>query len=113
MASENKFNKKRKQGKKGAYPLQPGVQGFFITCDGGRKHQASHEAISFIDFMSMEEKDEPTDRVTDANCETLVNGKVGPQKENSLSFQEGIQEDEDSKEELTKKHEIQEAKAGE
>ncbi|KAL3534556.1 hypothetical protein ACH5RR_003017 [Cinchona calisaya] len=60
---------------------------------------------------SMEEKDEPTDRATDANCETLVNGKVGPQKESSLSFQEEIQEDEDSKQELTKKHEIQEAEA--
>ncbi|KAK8336580.1 hypothetical protein V6Z11_A09G132800 [Gossypium hirsutum] len=23
--------------KKGAYPLRPGAQGFFITCDGGRE----------------------------------------------------------------------------
>ncbi|KAL4611348.1 hypothetical protein ACB092_08G117500 [Castanea dentata] len=35
--------------KKGSYPLRPGVQGFFITCDGGREHQASHEAINVID----------------------------------------------------------------
>ncbi|XP_030960023.1 putative neugrin-like protein DDB_G0288135 [Quercus lobata] len=35
--------------KKGSYPLRPGVQGFFITCDGGRERQASHEAINVID----------------------------------------------------------------
>ncbi|KAJ4840793.1 hypothetical protein Tsubulata_023885 [Turnera subulata] len=35
--------------KKGAYPLRPGVQGFFITCDGGRERQASREAINVID----------------------------------------------------------------
>ncbi|GLT53750.1 hypothetical protein SLA2020_270000 [Shorea laevis] len=35
--------------KKGSYPLRPGVQGFFITCDGGREHQASNEAINVID----------------------------------------------------------------
>ncbi|CAI9106238.1 OLC1v1005351C1 [Oldenlandia corymbosa var. corymbosa] len=54
---ENKSNKKRKQRylpqnkpvKKGAYALHPGVQGFFITCDGGRERQASHEAVNVID----------------------------------------------------------------
>ncbi|KAF5930299.1 hypothetical protein HYC85_031172 [Camellia sinensis] len=35
--------------KKGSYPLRPGVQGFFITCDGGRERQASHESTNFID----------------------------------------------------------------
>ncbi|XP_050221830.1 uncharacterized protein LOC126672001 [Mercurialis annua] len=60
MATENKpkpDSKKRKQflphnkpvKKKGSYPLHPGVQGFFITCDGGRERQASHEAINVID----------------------------------------------------------------
>ncbi|XP_031247169.1 THUMP domain-containing protein 1 homolog [Pistacia vera] len=67
MAAENKpknggnstnFNgKKRKHflphnkpvKKKGAYPLRPGVQGFFITCDGGRERQAAHEALFVID----------------------------------------------------------------
>ncbi|KAL8101830.1 uncharacterized protein LOC141682710 [Apium graveolens] len=63
MAGENKFKtnnaggKKRKNRylpqnkgvKKGGYPLKPGVQGFFITCDGGRERQASHEAINVID----------------------------------------------------------------
>ncbi|XVF04787.1 hypothetical protein REPUB_Repub05bG0115400 [Reevesia pubescens] len=65
MATENKAKpntaattgKKRKQylpynkavKKKGAYPLRPGVEGFFITCDGGRERQAAHEAINVID----------------------------------------------------------------
>ncbi|KAK3029330.1 hypothetical protein RJ639_038428, partial [Escallonia herrerae] len=55
MASEG--TKKRKQRylphnkpvKKGGYPLRPGVQGFFITCDGGRERQAAHEAINVLD----------------------------------------------------------------
>ncbi|GMP87824.1 hypothetical protein CsSME_00040043 [Camellia sinensis var. sinensis] len=53
----NKNTTKRKQRylpynrsvKKGSYPLRPGVQGFFITCDGGRERQASHESINVID----------------------------------------------------------------
>lgn len=53
----NKFNKKRKHylphnkpvKKKGSYPLRPGVEGFFITCDGGREFQASHEALNVLD----------------------------------------------------------------
>ncbi|XP_076904227.1 uncharacterized protein LOC143559583 [Bidens hawaiensis] len=56
MATENN-NKKRKNHyrpnnksvKKGPYPLRPGVQGFFITCDGGRERQASHEAVQLIE----------------------------------------------------------------
>ncbi|KAK9100351.1 hypothetical protein Scep_023781 [Stephania cephalantha] len=35
--------------KKGSYPLRPGVEGFFLTCDGGRERQAAHEAIQVID----------------------------------------------------------------
>lgn len=37
--------------KRGAYPLRPGVQGFFITCDGGRERQAAHEAMNVIDTV--------------------------------------------------------------
>ncbi|BBH02283.1 THUMP domain-containing protein [Prunus dulcis] len=37
--------------KKGSYPLHPGVQGFFITCDGGRERQASNEAINFYEEL--------------------------------------------------------------
>ncbi|XP_030520661.1 THUMP domain-containing protein 1 homolog isoform X1 [Rhodamnia argentea] len=55
--SDGAKSKKRKQflphnrpvKKKGSYPLRPGVQGFFITCDGGRERQASREAINVID----------------------------------------------------------------
>ncbi|CAL5426057.1 unnamed protein product [Camellia sinensis] len=55
----NKNTTKRKQRylpynrsvKKGSYPLRPGVQGFFITCDGGRERQASHESINVIDSL--------------------------------------------------------------
>ncbi|XP_047964225.1 THUMP domain-containing protein 1 homolog isoform X2 [Salvia hispanica] len=58
MAPDHKSNpnKKRKNYlpqykpvKKGSYPLRPGVEGFFITCDGGREHQAANEAINVIE----------------------------------------------------------------
>jgi len=38
--------------KKGSYPLHPGVQGIFITCDGGREHQATREALNILDNVS-------------------------------------------------------------
>lgn len=65
IANDNKKRKHRflptyKPVKKGLYPLRPGVQGFFITCDGGRERQASHEAINVIDSF----------------YEELVHGKV-------------------------------------
>ncbi|KAK1372362.1 THUMP domain-containing protein [Heracleum sosnowskyi] len=46
---KNRYLPQNKGVKKGGYPLKPGVQGFFITCDGGRERQASHEAINVID----------------------------------------------------------------
>lgn len=63
MATDNKSKQKTKNNnknrqryrpnnkavKKGAYPLRPGVQGFYITCDGGRERQASQEAVNVID----------------------------------------------------------------
>lgn len=59
MATDNKSKQKTKNKqryrpnnkavKKGAYPLRPGVQGFYITCDGGRERQASQEAVNVID----------------------------------------------------------------
>ncbi|XP_071736216.1 uncharacterized protein [Rutidosis leptorrhynchoides] len=58
MATAGNNNKKRKNHyrqpnksvkKKGSYPLRPGVQGFFITCDGGRERQASQEAVQVFD----------------------------------------------------------------
>jgi tRNA acetyltransferase TAN1 len=35
--------------RKGLYPLRPGVQGFFLTCDGGRERQATNEALNLLD----------------------------------------------------------------
>ncbi|XP_010536109.1 PREDICTED: THUMP domain-containing protein 1 homolog [Tarenaya hassleriana] len=55
--------------KKGAYPLKPGVQGFFITCDGGREHQAAHEALNVIDSF----------------FEELMNGKDSEVKPSGLT----------------------------
>ncbi|XP_052187224.1 uncharacterized protein LOC127797999 [Diospyros lotus] len=64
MASESKSTtagtngKKRKQRyishnkapkKKGLYPIHPGLEGFFITCDGGRERQAANESLNLID----------------------------------------------------------------
>ncbi|CAK9184351.1 unnamed protein product [Ilex paraguariensis] len=45
----NRYLPHNKPVKKGSYPLHPGVQGFFITCDGGRELQASREAINVIE----------------------------------------------------------------
>ncbi|KAG8371007.1 hypothetical protein BUALT_Bualt13G0042300 [Buddleja alternifolia] len=81
MATENKSkpnknNKKRKNYlphnkpvKKGGYPLRPGVEGFFITCDGGREFQASREAIDVIDSF----------------YEELVEGKESKAEQTELS----------------------------
>lgn len=65
MGSENKGkasdgtdkSKKRKQRylphnkpvRKGSFPLRPGVEGFFITSDGGRERQAIREAVNILD----------------------------------------------------------------
>ncbi|XP_062182804.1 uncharacterized protein LOC133886907 [Phragmites australis] len=46
---KRKFLPHGKPVRKGAYPLRPGVQGFFITCDRGRERQATREAISLLD----------------------------------------------------------------
>ncbi|KAF5187107.1 hypothetical protein FRX31_023306 [Thalictrum thalictroides] len=48
-----KTNPITKSVKKGSYPLHPGVQGFFITCDGGRERKASHEAINVLDTVCL------------------------------------------------------------
>ncbi|CAI0412824.1 unnamed protein product, partial [Linum tenue] len=78
MATENAAGKgkKRKQylphnkpvKKKGSYPLHPGVEGFFITCDGGRERQAAFEAMNVIETF----------------YEELVDGKGGNVKLSEL-----------------------------
>ncbi|PIN13898.1 hypothetical protein CDL12_13480 [Handroanthus impetiginosus] len=73
-SNSNKNSKKRKHYlphnkpvKKGSYPLCPGVEGFFITCDGGREHQASNEAINVIDSFYEELVDGTESKVEQAD----------------------------------------------
>ncbi|XP_074585332.1 uncharacterized protein LOC141841110 [Curcuma longa] len=61
MADSNKASANGSKGKKrkylphgkpvrkGLYPLRPGVQGFFLTCDGGRERQAANEALNLLE----------------------------------------------------------------
>ncbi|KAF7827146.1 THUMP domain-containing protein 1 [Senna tora] len=57
--------------KKGSYPLRPGVQGFFITCDGGREHQASREALNIIDSKQYKRKNKEKIRAEKTEIPTL------------------------------------------
>ncbi|WVZ51068.1 hypothetical protein U9M48_002252 [Paspalum notatum var. saurae] len=65
---KRKFLPHGKPVRKGAYPLRPGVQGFFITCDGGRERQAAREALSLLDSF----------------YEDLVDGKGSDEKPKSI-----------------------------
>ncbi|KAL8245776.1 hypothetical protein R6Q59_006992 [Mikania micrantha] len=84
---KNHYRPHNKSVKKGSYPLRPGVQGFFITCDGGRERQASQEAVQLIDSF----------------LEELVEGKepdvkhiVKPvNKKIKFSYSDSEEEDED------------------
>ncbi|TVU24885.1 hypothetical protein EJB05_27349 [Eragrostis curvula] len=91
--------------RKGAYPLRPGVQGFFITCDGGRERDATREALSLLDSF----------------YEDLVDGKGSDKKPNSIpdkpmnkkiKFDSDSSDDEDEDhagEEANKNHDGEEA----
>lgn len=57
---KHRFLQHNKPVRKGSYPLRPGVQGFFITCDGGRERQASQEAINVLDSFYEELIDLPS-----------------------------------------------------
>ncbi|THU63354.1 hypothetical protein C4D60_Mb01t14900 [Musa balbisiana] len=56
-SNENNYSKGKKRKylpygkpvKKGLYPLRPGVQGVFLTCDGGRERQATNEALNLLE----------------------------------------------------------------
>ncbi|AED91806.1 putative THUMP domain-containing protein [Arabidopsis thaliana] len=97
MASGDQ-SKKRKQHyrpqnrpvkKKGSYPLKPGVQGFFISCDGGREFQAAQEAINVIDSF-FEELIQGTDsKVNPGLFGNPINKKV------TFSYSEDEDEEED------------------
>ncbi|KAL3620380.1 hypothetical protein CASFOL_035292 [Castilleja foliolosa] len=81
--NSNKNNRKRKNYlphnksvKKGAYPLRPGVEGFFITCDGGREYQASQEAIDVIDSFYEELLEGKSSKVKQAELSKKPANKV-------------------------------------
>lgn len=84
--------------KRGAYPLKPGIQGFFITCDGGRERQAAHEAINVIDTF----------------YEELLHGKGSGEKtagladkplNKKITFSYSDEEEEDGKDDAVKEEE--------
>lgn len=107
MGAENKLkpsanssnNRKRKRylpqnkpvKKKGQYPLRPGVQGFFITCDGGREHQASNEAINVIDSFYEELLDG-----TDSGFKPSVLPSEPLNKKTKFSYSDEEEDDGDS-----------------
>ncbi|VAH42399.1 unnamed protein product [Triticum turgidum subsp. durum] len=97
---KRKFLPHGKPVRKGAYPLRPGVQGFFITCDGGREHQATREAISLLDTF----------------YEDLVDGKVFDEKPKSIPdkpLNKKIKfEDSDSSDDEDEGHSVEEADNG-
>ncbi|KAL1199129.1 hypothetical protein V5N11_014626 [Cardamine amara subsp. amara] len=76
--------------KKGSYPLKPGVQGFFISCDGGREHQASQEALNVIDSFFEELMHGPSSKVNPGLFDKPVNKKV------TFSYSEDEEEDENN-----------------
>ncbi|XP_027068121.1 uncharacterized protein [Coffea arabica] len=85
----------------------------FVYSDSSEDEDGDDDGIGNNIHRSTEEKDLRTDNITDANCETLVDEKLGSQNEDDSSVQEEIQEDKDGKEEVTKKHKFQEGEAGE
>ncbi|XP_010453317.1 PREDICTED: THUMP domain-containing protein 1 homolog [Camelina sativa] len=78
--------------KKGAYPLKPGVQGFFISCDGGREYQASQEAINVIDSFFEELMNGTDTKVKPGLFDNPINKKV------TFSYSEDDDEDEEEAE---------------
>ncbi|XP_062082225.1 uncharacterized protein LOC133788685 isoform X2 [Humulus lupulus] len=93
--------------KKGSYPLRPGVQGFFITCDGGRERQASHEAIDVIDSFFEE-------LVLGKDSGMQVGGLQGKSTNKKIKFtysdsSSGETDDDEDEEKEEKKKEIKSA----
>ncbi|TKW01238.1 hypothetical protein SEVIR_8G167400v4 [Setaria viridis] len=97
---KRKFLPHGKPVRKGAYPLRPGVQGFFITCDGGRERQATREALSLLDSF----------------YEDLVDGKGSDEKPKGIPdkpMNKKIKfEDSDSSDDEDKDHSVEEADNG-
>ncbi|RAL43120.1 unnamed protein product [Cuscuta campestris] len=109
MASENnsKANKKNRQRylphnkpvKKGSYPLRPGVQGFYITCDGGKEREASHEALDVLDSFYEELQPGTKSKDEDKNApKQLLNKKTVFTYSDSSSSDEEDEEGNEGKE---------------
>ncbi|GMH00017.1 hypothetical protein Nepgr_001856 [Nepenthes gracilis] len=81
--------------KKGSTPLKPGMQGFFITCDGGKERQAFHEAINIIDsfFEELIHGKDVNDRM--ATVPNKLSNKKIKFKYSDSSDSEGDDEDDD------------------
>ncbi|PNX97752.1 THUMP domain-containing protein 1-like [Trifolium pratense] len=100
--------------KKGSYPLHPGVQGFFITCDGGREHQASREALNILDsfYEELIDGDHPSakelsnrplyKKITFADSDSSSSDDDDEEEEEEEKEQvpEGVEEKEDKKPKL-------------
>ncbi|GFQ01218.1 thump domain-containing protein 1 [Phtheirospermum japonicum] len=102
--NSNKNNKKRKNYlpynksvKKGSYPLRPGVEGFFITCDGGRERQASHEAIDVIDSFYEELLEGKSSKVDQAELSKKPMNKVTKFEYSDSSSSDNDDDDDDAK----------------
>ncbi|XP_066338265.1 uncharacterized protein [Miscanthus floridulus] len=97
---KRKFLPHGKPVRKGAYPLRPGVQGFFITCDGGRERQATRETLSLLDSF----------------YEDLVDGKGSDEKPKNIpdkTLNKKIKfEDSDSSDDEDEDHSGEEADNG-
>nr|AFK47089.1 unknown [Medicago truncatula] len=79
--------------KKGSYPLHPGVQGFFITCDGGRERQATREALNILDNFYEELIDGAHPSVTKLSDKPL-NKKITFADSDSSSIDDDEEEEE-------------------
>ncbi|KAK9673608.1 hypothetical protein RND81_12G178400 [Saponaria officinalis] len=76
--------------KKGGNPIRAGVEGFFITCDGGREFQAAQEAINVIDsfFEELIDGKESSSKVA-VTSEKPLNKKI------TFSYSDSDEEEED------------------
>ncbi|KAK9273444.1 hypothetical protein L1049_018254 [Liquidambar formosana] len=89
--------------KKGWYPLRPGIQGFFITCDGGRERQASREAIDVIDSFY-----EELVHGSDSGIKLAVFPNKPLNKKTKFSYSDSSSSDDDDDEEEEEKEEEEE-----
>ncbi|KAL9234804.1 hypothetical protein vseg_009630 [Gypsophila vaccaria] len=76
--------------KKGGNPIRAGVKGFFITCDGGREHQAANEAIIVIDSFFEELIDGK-----ESSAEVALTSEKPLNKKITFSYSDSDDEEED------------------